>query len=152
MVSYVLKHFRVRAGVTIDPVSYVTCVMSIGLLVDFIIHVLLRYYECPGNRREKTVAMLKSMGVSILTGGISTFLGTIPLAFSTSTIFNTIFIAFLGLSMLGVGHGLILLPVVLSMIGPEDQVCRSSQSNKKQELTPQETFNTAVQSSDPSGS
>lgn len=47
-------------GVTIDPVSYVACVMSIGLLVDFILHVLMRYYECPGNRHEKTVAMLKS--------------------------------------------------------------------------------------------
>eukprot|EP00977_Amphora_coffeiformis_P018889 scaffold6781_cov204-Amphora_coffeaeformis.AAC.4 len=113
-------------GVHIDPVSYVTSVMSIGLLVDFILHVLLRYYECPGNRHEKTVGMLKSMGSSILTGGISTFLGTLPLAFSTSVIFQTIFIAFLGLSTLGVGHGLILLPVVLSIIGPEDQVVRSA--------------------------
>lgn len=113
-------------GVHVDPVSYVASVMSIGLLVDFILHVLLRYYECPGNRREKTIAMLKSMGVSILTGGISTFLGTMPLAFSISTIFQTIFIAFLGLSTLGVGHGLILLPVVLSIVGPEDQVVRSA--------------------------
>lgn len=101
-------------------------VMSIGILVDFVLHVLLRYYECPGNRREKTVTMLESMGVSILTGGISTFLGTLPLAFSTSKIFQTIFIAFLGLSTLGIGHGLIFLPVVLSMVGPEDQVVRSS--------------------------
>lgn len=120
-------------GVTIDPVSYVTCVMSIGLLVDFVIHVILRYYECPGNREEKTVATLKSMGVSILTGGISTFLGTLPLAFSTSTIFRTIFIAFLGLSTLGVGHALMLLPVVLSMIGPEDQIVRRT-SEKVEEL------------------
>lgn len=118
-------------GVTIDPVSYVTCVMSIGLLVDFIIHVLLRYYECPGNRREKTVAMLKSMGVSILTGGLSTFLGTMLLAFSTSTIFRTIFIAFVGLSTLGVAHGLIVLPVVLSMIGPEDHIMRESSLKSK---------------------
>lgn len=71
-----------------------------------------------------------TVGVSILTGGISTFLGTIPLAFSTSTIFQTIYIAFLGLSTLGVGHGLILLPVVLSTIGPEDLVVRSGGDNK----------------------
>lgn len=121
-----LLGFMQWGGVTIDPVAYVTCVMSIGLLVDFIIHTLLRYYECPGNRQEKVVAMLKSMGVSILTGGISTFLGTIPLAFSTSTIFSTVFIAFVGLVVLGVSHGLILLPVVLSMIGPEDQIVRTS--------------------------
>ena len=121
-------------GVTIDPVSYVTCVMSIGLLVDFIIHVLLRYYECPGDRRQKTVAMLKSMGVSVLTGGISTFLGSIPLAFSTSTIFRTVFIAFLGLSTIGVGHGLVLLPVVLSIIGPEERIVLcDGQSDRKQQ-------------------
>lgn len=114
-------------GVHIDPVSYVSCVMSIGLLVDFVLHILLRYYECPGNRHEKTVATLKSMGVSILTGGVSTFLGALPLYFSTSTVFSTIFITFLGLSTLGVGHGLILLPVILSTIGPEEQILRSEQ-------------------------
>jgi len=109
------------AGVSVNPVSYIALVMSIGLLVDFIMHVLLRYYECPGNRREKTVEMLKTMGSSVFIGGVSTFLGTLPLAFSSSTIFYTIFIAFVGLVTLGIGHGLILLPVILSILGPEDQ-------------------------------
>merc|ERR1712226_598783 len=97
-------------------------VMSIGLLVDFIMHVLLRYYECPGNRREKTVEMLKTMGSSVFIGGVSTFLGTLPLAFSSSEIFYTVFIAFVGIVTLGIGHGLILLPVILSIVGPEDQI------------------------------
>jgi len=109
------------AGVHINAVSYIAVVMSIGLIVDFIMHVILRYYECPGNRRQKTVEMLKTMGSSILVGGLSTLLGTLPLAFSASAIFYTIFIAFLGLVTLGIGHGLILLPVILSLIGPEDQ-------------------------------
>ena len=112
------------AGVHVNAVAYITVVLAIGLLVDFIMHVLLRYYECPGNRREKTIAMLETMGSSILVAGISTFLGTLPLAFSTSTIFFTIFIAFVGLVTLGIGHGLILLPVLLATIGPEDQVPR----------------------------
>ena len=112
------------AGVYVNAVTYISVVMSIGLLVDFIMHVLLRYYECAGNREEKTIEMLRTMGSSILVGGISTFLGTLPLAFSTSTIFFTIFIAFVGLVTLGVSHGLILLPVILSTIGPEDEIPR----------------------------
>ena len=110
------------AGVHINAVSYISLVMSIGLMVDFLLHVLLRYYESPGSRQDKVVNTLKTMGSSVLVGGISTFLGTLPLAFSSSTIFNTVFIAFIGLVTLGCGHGLILLPILLSRFGPEDHV------------------------------
>jgi len=114
-----LLGFMQWAGLSINVVSYVSLVMSIGLLVDFIMHVLLRYYECPGNRHEKVVETLRTMGSSILIGGMSTLLGTIPLAFAANALFTTVFFAFLGLVVMGMTHGLILLPVVLSMIGPE---------------------------------
>merc|ERR1712003_131820 len=109
-------------GINVDVVVYVSLAMSIGLLVDFIMHILLRYYESPGTREEKAVNMLSTMGTSILLGAISTFLGTVPLAFSTSKLFFTIFVAFLGMVLLGSAHGLILLPVLLSIFGPEDQL------------------------------
>lgn len=97
--------------------------MSIGLLVDFLMHVLLRYYESTKTGREAKVKdTLRTMGTSILVGGISTFLGVLPLAFSTSNIFNTIFVSFVGLVTLGAGHGLILLPVILSILGPKDSI------------------------------
>ena len=114
------------AGVKVNPVSYVTLVMAIGLLVDYLLHVLLRYYETPGNRQEKVIEVLRSMGSSVLMGGITTFLGTIPLAFSSSEIFTTVFIAFIALVVLGITHGLILLPVLLSIVGPEDTVYMGS--------------------------
>jgi len=109
------------AGLAINPVSYISLVMSIGLLVDFIVHVLLRYYELKGDRTTRTKEMLRTMGSSVLLGGISTFLGVLPLAISTSTIFYTVFVTFLGLVTLGIGHGLILLPVLLSVFGPESK-------------------------------
>eukprot|EP00934_Nitzschia_sp_Nitz4_P003618 Nitzschia sp. Nitz4//scaffold242_size29646//19350//22324//NITZ4_008052-RA/size29646-processed-gene-0.13-mRNA-1//1//CDS//3329543818//3608//frame0 len=109
------------AGLAVNPVSYVSLVMSIGLLVDFIVHILLRYYEVDGTRFEKTKELLRTMGSSVLLGGLSTFLGVIPLAFSTSSAFFTIFVAFMGLVSVGIAHGLILLPVLLSMFGPESK-------------------------------
>jgi len=96
--------------------------MSIGLLVDFILHILIRYYEVSGTREEKVARLLGSMGSSILVGGTTTFLGTVPLAFSTSHIFTTFFVSFVAIVTLGMGHGLILLPIVLGLVGPQEEL------------------------------
>ena len=93
--------------------------MSIGLLVDFLMHMLLRYHECPGETREEKVKLaLKSMGASVLVGGLSTMLGVLPLALSTSALMRTVFVAFIGMVSLGITHGLMVLPVILSLVGP----------------------------------
>lgn len=109
-------------GIHINAMTYVSLAMSIGLLVDFILHVLFRFYECRGSRQEKTIEMLKTMGASILLGGTSTMLGTLPLLLTASDIFYTIFLTFMGIVTLGMSHGLVLLPVLLSMFGPEDSI------------------------------
>lgn len=107
------------AGLHVNAVTYVCLVISIGLMVDFIIHVLLRYYESKEQTREAKVHdTLETMGASILVGGISTTLGVLPMSLSTSEIMNTVFISFFVMIVLGVTHGLIFLPVMLSIFGP----------------------------------
>lgn len=114
-----LMGFLQFTGNSLNVVSYFGLVISIGLLVDFLMHMLLRYHECPGETREdKVKAALKSMGASVLVGGLSTMLGVLPLAFSTSELMRTVFVAFVGMVGLGVTHGLVVLPVVLSIVGP----------------------------------
>jgi Patched family len=58
------------------------------------------------------------MGSSILLGGLSTFLGVLPLAFGTSTVMQTVFKCLCSMVVLGLTHGLIVLPVLLSFVGP----------------------------------
>lgn len=82
-------------------------------------HVLLRYYESNEKTRENKVKdTLETMGASILVGGISTSLGVLPLALSTSQILQTVFICFFAMIVLGVTHGLVFLPVLLAICGP----------------------------------
>lgn len=107
------------AGLHINAVTYICLVISIGLMVDFIVHVLLRYYESKETTREAKVKdTLQTMGASILVGGLSTSLGVLPLALSTSSILGTVFISFFAMIALGVSHGLVFLPVLLSVCGP----------------------------------
>ncbi|CAB9518964.1 Patched domain-containing protein 3 [Seminavis robusta] len=106
-------------GIDINAVTYVTIVISIGLLVDFLMHILLRYYETKGRTRdEKVRETLETMGASMMLGGFTTWLGVIPMALSTTSIFMTIFVAFLGMVSLGLLIGLALLPALLSIWGP----------------------------------
>ena len=90
-----------------------------GLMVDYILHILMRYYECKDTRRERIHETMSTMGSSIFLGAASTFLGLMPLALSTSNVFQDIFVSVVGLICFGVLNGLIFLPVVLSLVGPE---------------------------------
>lgn len=111
------------ANIHINAVSFVTIVMSIGLIVDYLLHILLRYYETPETCRvRRTSEALFTVGVSVFAGGFSTFLGTMPLILSTSQIFWTVFIAFVTLVSVALAHGLIFLPVILASIGPADNI------------------------------
>ena len=75
------------------------------------------------------------MGVSILVGGITTFLAAVPLAFSSAYIFKTVFYCFFAIVSLGVTHGLVLLPVLLSYFGPTDSVFGHSIASNSAELS-----------------
>jgi len=106
-------------GVHINSVTSVILVMAIGLSVDFVMHIVLAYFEAKSSTREgKVYIAMMDMGTSISVAGCSTLLGTMLLAFGSSEICYIFYLTFVGVVALGLGHGLILLPVVLSIIGP----------------------------------
>ena len=121
--------------------------LSVGLAVDYSCHVGHSFMHQYGTRQERVNKALREIGVSVINGAISTFLAVCLLAFSKSyvfTVFTKMFalyvhpLAFVCRSpfvltrthnwdvrdlsrscSMGAGHGLILLPVVLSLVGPK---------------------------------
>lgn len=81
-------------------------------------HISRAFLEHVGTRRERAIKALTAMGPPVFNAAFSTFLGIIVLAGAKSYIFQTLFKGFLVLIIIGVLHGLILTPVVLSLIGP----------------------------------
>merc|ERR1711915_186287 len=123
-------------GLTVDVISCNTLVISVGLCVDFSAHIAHRFLMTSGTRNEKVVSTLVRIGPAVLNGGISTLLAFILLAFSESYIFLSFFKIFFLICVFGLFHGLISLPVILSLLGPRSQVADiqtttvNSQKNK----------------------
>lgn len=104
-------------GMSINPATYVSIILSIGLMVDYVVHVMLKYFDSDAQSKQgKVFDCLSTMGSSIIIGGMSTILGTIPLAFSSSEIFHSVLIIFISFVTLSLAHGLLFLPIVLMTI------------------------------------
>ncbi|XP_063850802.1 protein patched homolog 1-like isoform X1 [Scylla paramamosain] len=105
-------------GLTIDTVSCINLVLCIGLCVDYSVHIALHFLQIKGSRDERVRVTVKEMGPPVLNGAFSTFLSFILLAGSESHVFESFFKIFFGVFIFGVFHGLVFLPVLLSLIGP----------------------------------
>ncbi|XP_021948457.1 protein patched homolog 2 isoform X2 [Folsomia candida] len=106
-------------GLSIDTVSTIDIVLAIGLCVDYATHIALAFMTCTGSRESRAKQALKNIGPAVLNGGFSTFLAIILLAGSKSHAFQSFFKIFSVVIVCGLFHGLIFLPVLLSIFGPE---------------------------------
>merc|ERR1712203_543 len=91
--------------VTIDIISCVNIVLAIGLCVDYSVHIGLAFMVAKGSRQDKAVEAVASIGPAVFNGGFTTF-----------------FKVFVLTVLFGLFHGLVLFPVILSLIGPLSSV------------------------------
>jgi predicted RND superfamily exporter protein len=107
-------------GISLNSISMVNLVMAVGLVVDYSMHIVHSFvHQEPGKSRdERIVASMKELGIAVFKGVLSTFIAILPLAFASSEIFRVFFKLFLSILIVGGSHGLVLMPVVLSLVGP----------------------------------
>ena len=110
-------------GIVIDPIIYTTFVMSVGLTVDYVIHVthaLLQLDKERNNNKSNKewfnkrlkIAFIE-MGLSVIKGAFTTFIGCCALAFSESRAFRDFFIVICGIILISMIHGLFFVPSIV---------------------------------------
>jgi len=106
-------------GVNLDAISMMNLIMCIGFSVDFSAHISYAYIAAKVDTPEERVKQcLYSLGLPIVQGAISTVLGVVALLVAPSYIFITFFKVIFLVIFIAAMHGLLLLPVLLSLFGP----------------------------------
>ena len=119
-------------------VALINLIMCIGFSVDFSAHICYHYLTAGSEDdigplsgpADRIKASLYALGIPILQGATSTILGVCGLAFAPSYLFVTFAKMIFLVIMLGAFHGMILLPVLLSLMGP-GSCSRGDQNSKK---------------------
>ncbi|CAE7592674.1 NPC1, partial [Symbiodinium necroappetens] len=107
-------------SLALNSISMINLVMAVGLVVDYSMHMAHSFGLQDGSlpRAKHAELAMKEMGQPIFMGVSTTFLAILPLAFSASQVFRVFFQMFFGIVLAGGSHGLIFLPVCMSMFGP----------------------------------
>jgi len=107
-------------GLTIDFLISTVLVVALGFAVDYAAHIGHAFMAAArdGNRNDRAQQALVEIGPAVFNGGLSTFLAFVLLAWSKSYAFKVFFKIFFLVVSLGLFHGLVYLPIFLSIIGP----------------------------------
>ncbi|XP_022132021.1 Niemann-Pick C1 protein [Momordica charantia] len=106
--------------IQLNAISVVNLVMSVGIAVEFCVHLTHAFSVSSGDKDQRMKEALSTMGASVLSGiTLTKLVGVLVLCFSRTEVFVVYYFKmYLALVLLGFLHGLIFLPVVLSMFGP----------------------------------
>ena len=120
MLNIIVGGFQIE----MNGILVVNLVTSLGFGVEFCNHIAMNFMKQQGTREERAKRALAEMGSSVLVGITFTkFIGVIVLAFASSTLFKLYYFRmYLFIIILGAFNGLMVLPVLLSLIGPQSDV------------------------------
>ena len=127
LIDLCLLGFMPLIGVEVNSVSVICVVLAIGLAVDYSVHIAGAFLTISAeplengasSRTQRAAHALWKMGPAVINGGFSTFLAVAPLSMATTYVFTVFFRMFTLIIVFGLWFGVVVLPCVLSLIGPK---------------------------------
>lgn len=103
----------------LNMLTMVNLVLSIGFAVDYTAHITHCFSHCKGKTRDRrALESLVLMGLPITEGMVTTYLAVGVLAASHKYVMIVVFRMMTAVLVYASIHGVVLMPVVLSLIGP----------------------------------
>lgn len=107
-------------GLTINGVLTIYILISVGLAVDYSVHIAHFFRDEVGTSEERAVQSLARIGPSVFQAIFSTILAVLVLSNSKSFVFYTFFQALFLVTTIAGAHGMLLLPVILGLAGGDN--------------------------------
>ena len=111
-------------GVYLNALSVLNIIMCVGISVEFCIHISTRFlFTRHSSRTQRAAHAMYTVGVSVAEGiTLTKVTGVLVLAAASSQVFDIYYFRmYLLIVLLGVAHGCVWLPVVLSLVGSRTQ-------------------------------
>ncbi|XP_050412890.1 patched domain-containing protein 3 [Patella vulgata] len=118
---------------TLSSITMIHLIMSVGFSVDFSVHVCHGFMSSDKVDKDgKAQDALTISAAPVINGGLSSLLGICTLVGSQSYVFRSFFKIMVLVISFGLAHSMLLLPVILSLIGPtNDRNIKGKPQDKK---------------------
>ncbi|XP_060064745.1 patched domain-containing protein 3-like [Ylistrum balloti] len=108
---------------SLSSITMIHVIMSVGFSVDFSAHICHAFLTSEGpDKNSRVCKALEITAGPIVNSAVSSIVGIIMLTLSESYVFISFFRVMLLVILFGLFHGMFVLPVVLSLIGPNKPI------------------------------
>ncbi|CAD7697418.1 unnamed protein product [Ostreobium quekettii] len=111
-------------GLQFNLVTSINLILAVGIAIDYSAHVAHSFLVVDGSRRQRAQKALYHIGGEVFSGAATTLVAVGALFFAEHFIFHVFFKMFSVIILSGIWHGLVVLPIVLSVMGPPSYSAR----------------------------